>query len=253
MGHRTVKRVPMDFDAPLNKTWKGYVMPDDVRPPDCPDCSATGYSPTARWLHDTFYNHNVAGESGGWRDKLVQADVDALIEAGRLRECISREPTEDNPRRHEWITVPRTAVEVNAANGARGGMLGDLCHDGINCHVLVKSRCERLSADLECPTCNGHAMIGTPEQLAAYEEWMGTEPPTGDGWQMWETTSEGSPQTPVFATPAELAVYCADPANDCTVFASIRWTAEQWLESFGAGTTDMDSLLVMRGPARIAP
>ena len=33
MGHRKVMRVPMDFAAPLNEVWAGYVMPDDIRPP----------------------------------------------------------------------------------------------------------------------------------------------------------------------------------------------------------------------------
>lgn len=30
MGHRTVKRVPLDFDWPLNKVWLGYCFPVDV-------------------------------------------------------------------------------------------------------------------------------------------------------------------------------------------------------------------------------
>lgn len=243
MGHRTVKRVPMDFDAPLNETWAGYVMPSELRPPDCSDCGGTGYSPTARWLHDTFYSHNVRSEIGGWRDKLVQADVDALVEAGRLRECVKREPTDDNPRPWEWVVVPRTAEEVNAANGPGRSMPRDLQHDGVNCHILVKSRCQRLGAEHTCAVCGGNAMIGTPEQLDAYENWTGTEPPTGDGWQMWETTTEGSPQTPVFATAAELAGYCA---VHCTWFADQKWSAAQWLASFESGTTDVDSLLVVR-------
>ena len=62
------------------------------------------------------------------------------------------------------------------------------------------------------------------------------------GYQLYETTSEGTPVSPVFATLEELAAYCGDPANDVTVFASMTWTAEQWLASFKAGTTDVDSL-----------
>ena len=31
------------------------------------------------------------------------------------------------------------------------------------------------------------------------------KPPAGDGWQLWETVSEGSPISPVFTTPEELA------------------------------------------------
>jgi len=36
------------------------------------------------------------------------------------------------------------------------------------------------------------------------------DPPTGDGWQLWETVSEGSPCSPVFATAEELAQHLAD-------------------------------------------
>lgn len=31
------------------------------------------------------------------------------------------------------------------------------------------------------------------------------EPPGGEGWQLWETVSEGSPISPVFGSPEELA------------------------------------------------
>jgi hypothetical protein len=60
------------------------------------------------------------------------------------------------------------------------------------------------------------------------------------GWQLYETTSEGSPVSPVFATAEELAAWCATGA---TVFADYRWTAEQWLASFVSDSTGVDSLL----------
>jgi hypothetical protein len=41
------------------------------------------------------------------------------------------------------------------------------------------------------------------------EAWKRTEPPIGDGYQIWETVSEGSPISPVFSTPEELAEYMA--------------------------------------------
>jgi hypothetical protein len=245
MGHRTVKRVPLDFDAPLNKVWQGYLMPDEMVPPRCPDCDATGYSPTARWLQATFYDHSVREGVGGWNDKLVQADVDALVEAGRLRHLVKREPTEDNSRRHEWITVPRTAEEVNAAQHGPERFLGECSHDAINVHIMVESRCERLGAPSRCERCGGEGMLGTDEERAAYDNWTGTEPPEGEGWQLWETTSEGSPQSPVFASAEALAAWCE---GNATVFADMRWTAAQWLASFKAETTDVDTLLVLPGP-----
>jgi hypothetical protein len=36
-------------------------------------------------------------------------------------------------------------------------------------------------------------------------------PPEGDGWQAWETVSEGSPCSPVFATAEELIEWAAGP------------------------------------------
>ena len=40
------------------------------------------------------------------------------------------------------------------------------------------------------------------------------EPPEGEGWQVWETVSEGSPVTPVFATSNELVDYLAEGGDE---------------------------------------
>lgn len=37
--------------------------------------------------------------------------------------------------------------------------------------------------------------------------WERTEPPEGEGWQLWQTISEGGPISPVFDTPEKLAFY----------------------------------------------
>lgn len=52
------------------------------------------------------------------------------------------------------------------------------------------------------------------------------DPPTGPGWQLWETTTEGSPQSPVFATLEELAAWCESHA---TTFGSWTATKDEWL------------------------
>jgi hypothetical protein len=51
--------------------------------------------------------------------------------------------------------------------------------------------------------------------------------PSGEGYQMWETTSEGSPISPVFKTPEELAAWLA--ANNASTFADRTATYEEWL------------------------
>jgi len=57
------------------------------------------------------------------------------------------------------------------------------------------------------------------------------EPPIGEGYQMWETTSEGSPASPVFKTLDELCEWCAENA---TRFADFKATKEKWKEMFDA-------------------
>jgi hypothetical protein len=61
------------------------------------------------------------------------------------------------------------------------------------------------------------------------------------GYQLYETTTEGTPVSPVFPSLEELAAWCEDGA---TVFADRKWTREQWLASFKAESLDTDSLMV---------
>ena len=53
------------------------------------------------------------------------------------------------------------------------------------------------------------------------------DPPAGDGWQMWETCSDGSPISPVFNTPEELAHWLAD--TGAPSFGSQTSSYESWL------------------------
>lgn len=46
-------------------------------------------------------------------------------------------------------------------------------------------------------------------------------------FQMYENTSEGTPISPVFATPEEVARWCAD--NGASAFADMTASYEQWL------------------------
>lgn len=53
-------------------------------------------------------------------------------------------------------------------------------------------------------------------------------------WQMYEDTSEGTPISPVFATPEELAHWLAD--NQASSFANMTATYEQWLGTINRGS-----------------
>lgn len=58
-------------------------------------------------------------------------------------------------------------------------------------------------------------------------------PPAGEGFQLWETTTEGSPVSPVFETLDGLCDWCEENA---TVFADIKATKEQWKQMFDSGS-----------------
>ena len=70
--------------------------------------------------------------------------------------------------------------------------------------------------------------VGCPEypELEALRE-----PPQGAGYQLWETTSEGSPQSPVFISLKELCEWCEANA---TTFASYTASAEEWEKMLSA-------------------
>jgi hypothetical protein len=64
-----------------------------------------------------------------------------------------------------------------------------------------------------------------------YEAEEQYDPPEGDGYQLWETVSEGSAITPVFATKDELAdwlVFNGDPVHG-------KLTKQIWLNMIEAG------------------
>lgn len=53
------------------------------------------------------------------------------------------------------------------------------------------------------------------------------DPPTGEGYQLWSTTTEGHPMSPVFETLEELCEWCAE--NE-TTFASFTATKDEWMK-----------------------
>jgi hypothetical protein len=84
-----------------------------------------------------------------------------------------------------------------------------------------------------CARCAGSGKVWpTPEIKKKYEDWTAEEPPTGDGYQLWEDVSEGSPVSPVFASLDEL---CAWAAESETTFGSFRATAQEWREMLDDG------------------
>lgn len=209
---RTLKRVPMDFKWPRKKVWEGYLCP--IRPTHCEACDGCGYNPETKKIEDDWYDFAETGRR--WCDKLTQDEVDVLVEKGRLSEF----------RDGKWVNVPRTAEEVNEVNKTPG--MGDLHHDGLNRSICVETRAKRFGVYGLCPVCNGDGQYyDDPEDKARADAWERIEPPEGPGYQLWETTSEGSPSSPVFSTLEMLCEWCADHA---TTFGSFTATKEEWMK-----------------------
>lgn len=145
--------------------------------------------------------------NGMWCHHLAQEDVDALIAADRLWDFTRTWSKQEGWQRIEPIPVI-TAEQVNRWSLHGSG------HDSISCHVVIKARCERQGVPDTCAVCKGRGETEVyPGQRAEAEAWRSIEPPAGDGWQLWETVSEGSPISPVFATAEELAGWMSDPSR----------------------------------------
>ncbi|MBZ9659837.1 hypothetical protein LB523_12345 [Mesorhizobium sp. ESP-6-4] len=160
-----------------------------------------------------------------WSHHLNVDDVAALVDAGRLCDFTHTFTSGIGWQLKEPAYHP-TPEEVNVWS------CGGMGHDSINAWVCIKAECDRLGEPRECAQCGGDGEIWpSAEAKQAYEDWQQTEPPTGDGYQIWETVSEGGPISPPFSTPEDLARH----------MATTKWGADK-------GTSYETWLAFIRGP-----
>lgn len=189
---REVRRVPLDFEWPLNKTWEGYLLPERLRAAPCPAGAScvNGATPAMAWVS------HIARLA-----LMLDEDLDAQ--------------RRDRPMHlyfgDERFHGPRPSPDISEfAAGLAGRGKSFLGHDSINAWTATRKLVEAAGLDPEtwgrCPECGGEGVVDAYEgQAAERDAWEPTLPPTGDGWQLWSTVSEGSPVSPVFATAEELA------------------------------------------------
>lgn len=196
---RELRRVSLDFDWPLHMPWKGFMNP--YSPQQCKPCGGSGSSPEYKRLCDDWYGFDRP--AARWCDKLTQDEVDALVAGGRLHDLTS----EWRGSGEGWVKVRDvTAEEVNAAFATHF-----MLHDSINSWIACKVRAARLGiTEIHCRYCNGEGHHWPEEKYAKlWDEFESIDPPAGDAYQMWETTSEGSPISPPFADAISLAKWLA--------------------------------------------
>lgn len=182
--------------------------------------------------------------NSAWGHHLSDDDVEALIEANRLWDFTRRplspdQETHPNGWTKEWNGYTPTAAEVNRWS------IRTIGHDSGNAYVCVCARCERDGYSSTCDSCGGDGTLwpdAATKQM--YEDWEPTEPPKGGGWQVWETVSEGSPISPVFATAVDLQnwlIHQGYSKGAAEQFTSVGWTPS--LVSTGSGIyKDIESL-----------
>lgn len=239
---KEVKRVPLDFDWPLGVEWKGYVNPYFSQ--HCKSCDGTGYNPETKQISDDWYDFENSGRM--WCYNITQDEVDALIEKGRLRDF-----TDTWSQERGWHPIdPLPVVTPEMVNKWAQRGLG---HDAINRWICVETRARRLGVYGECQTCSGKGVIWFSDEVKEKSErWYNDErydPPIGDGWQLWETVSDGSPISPVYATPDGLVDYLV--RDGYSVDAAIKFVIDdQWCASMvivdGKIYSDIESVIVTK-------
>ncbi len=205
---RMLKRVPLDFNWPMNVVWKGYISP--YRETKCDVCEGSGLNKETKKLSDDWYTRTDGEE--GWMYHLEQEEIQALINKKRLKHFLDNNkgviPTAD--KFNEWA---RKSV---------------FAYDNINRVICVESRAKRLGVYGKCEFCNGkggYFCDDKYEELADY--WETIEPPKGEGYQLWGNCSEGSPISPVFESLDNL---CEWAEKNATTFANFKATKEEWKE-----------------------
>ena len=236
----------------LKALWYGSLHDAGFRPEDNGSVPFPASHPYIAALAARNYPGNQRGQeyeaqrladhfNGSWGHHLNADDIAALIAADRLWD-FTRVPRTDEQREivrqkkasggNCWLPesngyVP-TPAEVNEWS------LHGLGHDSINSGTCVRARCEREGHAVNCLHCEGHGTIWrTKADEAAAEAWESTEPPAGDGWQMWETVSEGSPISAVCDSPESLARWMVD--NEPRMGLDADTTYEQWLAMIRQG------------------
>ena len=225
---RTLKRVALDFKWPKDKVWKGYINPHYKK---CPEDGKT-----------CFGGENAAAVYLAHLANMFTVIADSANNGRTHPYCRTLPYGSHHP---DWELQPKEArkkfvdlVKKLTDDGNNGGPFG---FSGSG-HVIyfkllemigIKNPDDKSDPDDKapkpayewgyCPVCKGEHM--DPAVKEAYDAWQEFEPPAGPGFQLWETTSEGSPISPVFET---LDLLCAWAEKNASTFAENKTTAAQW-------------------------
>lgn len=140
-----------------------------------------------------------------WQHHLSAEDVDALLADDRILEGLTHRYDRDG-----WIPLERprpTVEEVNIWTLRLNGC-GPL---SMSAGAIFREAAARAGEDARCGSCGGEGVLYRDDgHRSAYDAWTPAEPPAGPGYQVWETVSSGSPVSPVFLKPDDLAAWMTE-------------------------------------------
>lgn len=235
---RELMRVPLNFYWPLNKPWKGYLPPAHrEQPRQCQACKGSGHTALYQHLHDQWYGHaffqpSMTGSVPfGYQHPMIQflskwqterspdhyGTGQAAIDANAMRlaaifdsqwqhhldaDDVAVLLAEDRLPVGEGNAIPEPTPErVNEWS------LDGFSHDAINAWLCIKAKLRRMGeGDGTCQDCRGCGYHYSSRH-AMRREFTRKDPPKGPGYQVWETVSEGSPISPVFAKPLQVVAW----------------------------------------------
>ncbi len=260
---RILKRVPLDFKWTLNQKWKGYLNP--YRSYRCETCDGGGYNVETKKIYDEWYGFdNAVYKPNPYRpnarynvrahnNNITESEVEALVRGGRLSDLMDgwyhfndeknvwEKCDRSLPQGQRWVecdqpTFP-TPEEVNIWNMTGMG------HDAINASICVRTIAQERGVYGMCECCDGDGEIWFSDEIKELSyNWERVDPPVGEGYQMWENTSEGSPQSPVFETLDELCEWCSENAS---IFGTSQFVSkEEWMKCLGHDLYIKDNIIM---------
>lgn len=213
---RELKRVPLDFSWPLNKVWSGFVNPHYKK---CPQDGVTclgGSTVADQWLDSIVRFLELLAEQG---EANTPENVAFMRAQGRTYPHpylarFEQAPTYRSGSYYSIVPPDQELARVlklfaGLKPDAKLGLCGD--HLGSSLAKAIKKTAKLPEKWGYCPVCDGSGQ--DPASKEAYDAWEETPVPTGPGYQVWETVSEGSPVSPVFATADGLEHYLVNTSG----------------------------------------
>jgi hypothetical protein len=234
---REIKRVALDFEWPLDKVWEGFQQPEALQGDNCPDCQG-GQTHAGWWLQELSYRFGMLAQDIGEQERA---------DGHKLHPWLAEDQhPHGHWENHKFVVDRPSADIVDLMVGLSKFIDREETPEHLKSRMgggqYIVYRALLKAAGLEdlviCKTCNGEGALEAYEgQFKEAENWEPTEPPAGEGWQVWETVSEGSPISPVFATRERLILWLMSPAyNWGTSRPLTRQQAENFTESAWAPT-----------------